>query len=143
MHEQVAFGQKAGEQHAVPVLVGDLGDQAGGGLGAVTGRRIAQRPAVGAQLHPQLFLRGAGVGGGCRSANGQGVEGFCRAVFGLHTGLGHGGLQDAAVFAGERGFHRWGSVVGVAAVVARPSNAMRLIAACAYWISARGGFVRI
>jgi hypothetical protein len=44
VHQQVALGQKAGKQHAVPVLVGDLGDQVRGGLGAV--KQLAASPSA-------------------------------------------------------------------------------------------------
>lgn len=101
MHQQIALGQKAGKPHAVPVLVGDLGDQVGGGLAAIGRRSIAQRTAMGAQVHAQLLLGGGGVGLWRCGTDRQGLQCLGSAVLGHRASLGHGGLRDAPVFAGE------------------------------------------
>jgi hypothetical protein len=67
VHQQIALGEEAGKEHAVPVLVGDLGDEVGDGLRVVGAQQIAQRTAMGTQAHAQLFLGIGGVGLGARA----------------------------------------------------------------------------
>ena len=110
MHEQVAFGQEAGEQHTVPVLVGDLADQVVGGLRALTpghspGGRwekvVAQGAAMGAQAYPQLLLGLAEMRRHFPETDCEGLQGFAGPGFGFGARLGDGVFQTAAVFAGE------------------------------------------
>ena len=54
IHQQIVLGQEAGKQHAVPVLVGDLFDQAVHGLDLAAVQGITQLAAVNAQLAAQL-----------------------------------------------------------------------------------------
>ena len=54
MHQQVVLGQEAGEQHPVPLLVGDLVGQEGQRVGF---RVIAQLAGHRAQAAAQLALR--------------------------------------------------------------------------------------
>ena len=81
--QQAVFGQKAGKQHAVPMLVGYFPDQLLHGLGVVIGFGIAQRAAMGAQAAAQGFV-------------------FFRQVVGRPT-LGHGqlGQRGAGAFLGD------------------------------------------
>ena len=63
-HQQTVLGQKAGKQHAVPVLVGHFPNQTLHRLGVVSCLGIAQRAAVGAQAAAQgFFVVGKVVGG--------------------------------------------------------------------------------
>ena len=101
VHQQVALSEKAGKQHTVPVLVGDLGDQVGNALGAVRLQRITQRPPVCAQVHTQLFLRLGGMNRGILGSDSHSIQGFGNTGFGLGTSLGDSGFKDAAVVAGE------------------------------------------
>ncbi|HOF31407.1 MAG TPA: hypothetical protein PK441_11210, partial [Burkholderiaceae bacterium] len=64
VHQQVVVGQKAGEQHAVPVLVGHLLGEVVHGLHLAAVQGIAQLPAVGAQAAAQLTVLFAQVSKG-------------------------------------------------------------------------------
>ena len=89
----------------MPVLVGDLRDQVGDGLRVVLMQHVAQRPAMGAQAHAQLFLGVVLVARRFLGADGQRVQRPFGAGFGSRARLGAGGFQNAAVLAGEVGFH--------------------------------------
>jgi hypothetical protein len=101
VHQQIALGEEAGKEHAVPVLVGDFRDEVVDGLRVVGAQHVAQCATMGAQAHAQFFLGIAGVGGGIPGTDGEGLQGFLGAGFGLRAGLRGGVLEDAAMFAGK------------------------------------------
>ena len=84
--QQAVFGQKAGKQHAVPVLVGHFPHQLLHGLGVVGGLGIAQRPAMRAQAAAQGFVVVAQVVGRTGLAHGQLGQLGAGAFFGRLAG---------------------------------------------------------
>ena len=74
--EQVALGQEAGEQHAVPVLVGAFLHQAANGLLAGGGvAAVAKLPGMGAEAAAQLALGAVQMVVGVPVANCQSLQG--------------------------------------------------------------------
>ena len=69
--QQAVLGQEAGEQHAVPVLVGHFPDQVLKGLAIVIGLLVAQGTTVGAQAAAQGLERLGQVVRGLGLSNGQ------------------------------------------------------------------------
>lgn len=105
VHEQIALGEEAREEHAVPVLVGDFGDEVGYGLRVVGAQQIAQRPAMRAQAHTQLLLGITGMRRSLLGSDGKRLEGFLGTGLGMDTRLGDGGFENLAVFAGDGLLH--------------------------------------
>ena len=54
LHEQIALRRKAGKQHAMPVFVGDFGDEMINGLSVIRAQHLAQLPPV--RAHEQFYL---------------------------------------------------------------------------------------
>ena len=71
IHQQIILRQEAGEQHPMPVLVGDLFHQKARGLFAIRLAVIAQLPAVGPQATAQVagLFGQVRIGGGFVCAN--------------------------------------------------------------------------
>ena len=88
--QQAVFCQKAGEQHAVPVLVGHFPDQLLHGLGVIQGFGIAQRTAMGAQAAAQGFVFGRQVVRRFALAHGQLGQRGAGAFLGHLAGGFHG-----------------------------------------------------
>jgi hypothetical protein len=101
VHQQIALGQEAREEHAVPVFVGDLGDEVVDGLRVVGAQQIAECAAMGTQADAQLFLRLGGVGRSVFGGDGEGLQRLGGTGFGCGSRLGDRGFEDTAVFAGE------------------------------------------
>ena len=103
--QQAVFGQEAGEQHAVPVLVSYFPHQLLHGLGVVQGFGIAQCAAMGAQAAAQGFVVVAQVVG-C-PALGHSQLGQCGAgAFLGHLARGFDGVFEL----GALGFGQGGVV---------------------------------
>lgn len=95
VHEQAVFGQEAGKQHAVPLLIGNLVDQ---GVHAVGLAALAQLAGAGAQSAAQAAL---GLG--------HGREGFV-AAHGQRRQRGGGRLRQRA--RGDHGAFKLAAQVG-------------------------------
>jgi hypothetical protein len=93
VHQQLILGQEAGEEHAVPLLVGDLLDQQRGAGGHIA---VAELAGAGAQGVAQAALIAAEAGGSNLALKGQGGEGGARGGLGGVAGVDHGLLEGAA-----------------------------------------------
>ena len=94
IHQQVVLGQEAGKQHTVPVLVGDLFDQAVDlldlGLGMA---HVAQLPSVNPETAAQLPVLSAQVGKGRCFANTELFQRSTSGVLGDVTRIPDGTLE--------------------------------------------------
>ncbi len=101
MHQQAVLGQEAGEQHAVPLLVGDLVEEQGD-----AGRLVApaQLPRLGAQPAAQAAL-GLGHGREGRVArHGQGDQTGARGRL-SRVARGDDGAFEVGAEVGGEGCH--------------------------------------
>src|ERR1017187_7619822 len=82
VEQQIIFGEKSREQHAMPVLVGNRLLQVGNGLrSALRIAHIAQLSSVCAQLVPQGALIGCQGGVRFMAVDGEALEGLLCAFF--------------------------------------------------------------
>ncbi|WP_156427605.1 hypothetical protein [Thiohalocapsa sp. ML1] len=85
MHQEPVLGEEAGEEHAVPVLVGGLVDEALDVLAPVRATLVAELAAVGAQAPAQRALGLREVPRRVRLADAE-----------MHQGRAGGGLRGVA-----------------------------------------------
>lgn len=107
VQEQVVLGQEAGEQHAVPLLVGDLLDQLWNAFGLAAAAELSGLGAEGAAEHLRLLAHRRE---GLRALDRKGDQGSLRRGFGRVAGGDDGAFEEAAIFGCEWRHVSWNSL---------------------------------